>query len=389
MQTAHKIVQFQHNPLTLATATSSYKDNVIKICNYVSAVVATNLPTLSHPFEDWDKFEKKYISAKTDALNWTNNVLSNLLETPKDILEMNSAVQIGFTDIINYADDLIKDPGDLMTRQALKVELNKLLKIIASNENEVLDLIQRINKFASDLPQQAKNLEALADQATKQEGVDQDKVKELSDAIDSLQSEIDSLVAEIVALGIADAACIAMGVAAVCIAGPWGLVTWPFLGIGIAVATTVIVLDGVKIKNDMDKIKSKQNEVNEYTQDATLLKKCADTFKKLSKQATAIQANIKEIVQEWFKLEKSIQMVIDELEQAESDMKSEDWTHVKKEFTTALKDWNKMIDSVGPLNINIQGNDAQIKAGMSQAEVKSAYDQGTNMDFVEYIRKIS
>lgn len=157
----------------------------------------------------------------------------------------------------------------------------------------------------------------------------------------------------------------------------------------MAAATTFIVLDSIKICKDQNQIKADQNQINEYTQDATLLKGFSSTFKSLSCEAIDIQSNLQQITDEWTALENSIQFVIDDLLKAKSGMSSEDWNNVKNVFEVASEDWDKMIKLLGPLNIQINANDAQIKLGMMENEVKEAMENGKQMSFLEFIRQVS
>lgn len=384
-----QIIKFPKIAIKLATSTNNYKENVITVCNYVSAVASSELPTLFHTFPEWDTFTQTYINAKTDALGWTNNVLASLLQTPRDILDYNKAMQIGFSDAISNSDFLIQHPNDKMTREMLTVNLKHLLQLTSSSKSEVALLLTKIQSFASDLPLQAEKLQAIADNAAKEEQVDEDKVNELNADIGRLNDEINSLTTQIVGLGIVDAACITLGITAVAVAGPWGLITWPFLGVAGAVATTFIVLDGIQISNDLDKIKSDQKNINEYTQDAAQLKAFANTFSNLANTAIAIQTNVQQIIEVWTNLENSIQTVIDDLLKSESEMTSENWKSVKSTFELALEDWNLMIKLVGSLNIQINANDAKIEPGMSEEEVKEAMNKGNTMGYLEYINKIA
>lgn len=384
-----QIYKLEHQPLNIAAATTGYKENVIKVCNYVAAVAKSQLPALHHEIAEWDAFNQAFMKSKTDALSWTNTVLANLLQTPRDIMNFNAAIHAGLKDAISDAEFLIQHPGDETTILLLTARLKQLVGVVSSNKAEVAILLEKIQKFSSDLPQQAKNLEDIANRASKGAEVDEQKVKELTADIERLKADIASLTAAIVGLGIADAICITLGVGAVIVAGPLGLITWPFLGIAMAAATTFIVLDGIKIKNDQDQIKSDQGQINEYTQDAATLRTFAKTFSDLADEALAIQANLQQITNEWTKLENSIQTIIEDLLKAKSEMQSEDWKTVKSTFELAETDWDMMIKLVGPLNIQINANDAQIAPGMTSEEVKTAMSSGKTMGFVDFINQIA
>lgn len=105
-----------------------------------------------------------------------------------------------------------------MTIDLLTTRLKKLNQVVSDNKANVVKLLSKIQNFASDLPKQAKNLEAIADRALKGAKVDKEQVKQLNEDIDRLNANIATLTSTIVALGIADAACITLGVVAVVVA---------------------------------------------------------------------------------------------------------------------------------------------------------------------------
>lgn len=371
----------------LHSASDEYRKNVIAVCNYVSAVVHSELPALKHEIPQWDEFSQKFVAAKSDALQWTNQVLEHLLATPADIASFNDAFLAGLADAISLTDYLIQHPGDTVSKQLLISRLQQLSRLTRSNISEVQGTLDSLSNFSKDLPEQAQRLSDIAADARAGAEVDKQKVEDLRADIKRLQADIAAQTAAIVGLGIVDGVAITLGIVAVAAAGPFGMVTWPFLGIAIAAATAFIVLAGIKIKDDQDKIASDQSQINEYTQDAAVLSGFADSFDQLSKQAEAVQENMRAIIAAWDEVAQGLEKVCEDLSGSEGAAGSDDFETVKADLVDAQGQWTRMIAALGNLAITINANDASIEPGMTGEEIKQATENAQTMSFIEFINQ--
>lgn len=254
-------------------------------------------------------------------------------------------------------------------------------------ESQISGVITTLQSFKESLPRQASNLQSIADAATKDQRADQNQISALSQKIDAANAEIGSLTAAIVGLAIVDGVAIVLGVVAVAVAGPIGLVTWIFLGAAVAVASIYIAIDATKIKALKDEIEADQKSMSSFTADVAALANTAKVFKQFADQAQAIEDNLQRILDAWGALKAEFAVVQNELHTASSDYTQEKWQSVKTDFENALADWNTFVASVGQLNITVQGNTAKLQLGMSSAEVQAAMAAGQTTDFMTYINR--
>jgi hypothetical protein len=201
-----------------------------------------------------------------------------------------------------------------------------------------------------------------------------------------MNSEISSLTAAIVGLAIADAAALTLSVVAVAVAGPFGAVTWIFTGAAIAAATAYIVIDSLKIKSLQAEISQTQKAMDDYTADIAALQLTSNTFANLSKQASAVEANLQYILTVWQSLNEDLREMALEMKDADSKYSSEDWEAIKADFQVAINLWNSFIGQVRIYKISdISGNTCRLTPGMSQQEVDKAVKAGAKVSLINYL----
>jgi hypothetical protein len=378
-----------NNVVKLTAGATQYQTNVLAVSQYVSGVMNSKLPTLLNPVTDWDDYVTAYVAAKSAAMSWVDNVLEQLNTVPNTIIGYNTAVQGLFQNSIQLANRLIVDPGDQSAKGFLLGNINLSISQMAYYESLVSGVMQRLQSFKDTVPQQASNLRAIADLATQDQRVDQDQINSLSQDISNANAEINSLTAAIVGLAIADGVAVILGVVAVAVAGPIGMVTWIFLGAAVAAATTFIVIDSIKINELKHLIEAKQASMDSYTADVAALVNTTTVFQQFADQAAAIEDNLQQILAAWNQINTELEKVQNDLNTASSDYTATQWQAVKDDFVAALNDWNTVIADVGKLNIVVQANTAQLTLGMSSSDVQAAMAQGTTTDFMSYIKKVA
>lgn len=377
----------RNNIVSLSSGCTQYKTNVILVSQYVSGVMNTSLPVLLNPVPDWNTYETAYVAAKSSAMAWVNTVLEKLNTVPNTIVGYNDAVHTLFGNAIQNANTLIANPTDPSARMFLLNDINSAISNMNFFESQIAGVITTLQSFKESLPQQASNLQAIANAATKDQRADQDQISALSQKIDEANAEIKSLTAAIVGLAIVDGVAIVLGVVAVAVAGPIGMITWIFLGAAVAVASIYIAIDATKIKALKDQIEAYQKSMSSFTADVAALTNTANIFKQFADQAQAIEDNLQQILDAWSTLKAELTVVQNELHTASSDYTQEKWQSVKTDFENALADWNTFVASVGQLDITVQGNTAKLQLGMSSAEVQAAMTAGQTTDFITYINQ--
>lgn len=379
----------RNNVVHLSSASEEYKNNVILVSQYVSGVMNSSLPVLQAPVPDWQTYETAYLSAKSSAMEWVNTVLERLNTVPGNILSYNDTVQRLFNEAIADTDKLIKDPSDKTARDFLLSEINTAIRKMTFFSNEITDVIRTLQSFKETLPQQAADLQTIADAAMQDQRADEKQIKALQQKIDAANDEIKSLTAAIVALGIADGVAVTLGVVAVAAAGPIGMVTWIFLGAAVAVASVYIAIDAAKIKALKAEIEQEQKTMSAFTADVAALANTANVFQQFADQAQAIEDNLQRIVDAWQAVNTELQAVESDLTDASEDYTAEQWQEVKEDLEHAQADWNTFTAGLGQLDIQVLGNTAKLELGMSSEDVEAAVNSGETTDFITYINQVA
>lgn len=379
----------RNNLVFLSSASEDYKNNVIQVSQYVSGVMNSNLPVLQSPVPDWDTYTTAYLSAKSSAMVWVNTVLERLNTVPGSILGYNDTVERLFNEAIADAEKLIKNPSDVSAKAFLLDEINLAIRKMDFFSDQVSDVIKTLQSFKDSLPQQAQELQTIANAAMQDQRADEEQIKALSRKIDEANREIKSLTSAIIGLAIADGVAVTLGVMAVAVAGPIGMVTWIFLGAAVAVASIYIAIDTAKIKALKSQIEQDQAAMSAFTADVAALTNTATVFRQFAAQAQAIEDNLQRIVDAWQVLNNELQAVEKDLTDASTDYTAEQWQIVKTDLEHAQADWNTFTASIGQLNVQILGNTARLELGMSPEDVESAVNSGQTEDFITYINQVA
>ncbi|MDU1904589.1 MAG: hypothetical protein E6772_07380 [Dysgonomonas sp.] len=368
------------------TPHDTYVMNYTEVCNYVSAVNQSKLPVLKKPPTHWNEYEKCLINAKAAAIEWVNEIAARLKALPAELINADEDMLKLFNSAIDQCNYLIKDPTDEHARKKLKKNIDNSLEDIKDLIEKLDSIIKRMSNFRDTLPEQARNLQRIADLAMQDEKVDQKKIKELTEKVNDMNNEISDLTAAIVGLSIAAGIGITLSVIAVAAAGPIGMLTWIFTGAAVATAVTFIAIDAVKIKNLKAEIESLQSSMNDYSADVAALQLTSQTFGELAKKAKAVENNMKYILDIWKALQYDLSSISKEIEKSGEKYKSEDWKAVKSSFEKVIQLWNQFQKEVQLCNLNdMKGNTAKLEPGMSSAEVEKALKNGQDVELIKYL----
>lgn len=372
---------FNKNAVSLAVAQTSYKQNVVAVNTLVTSVLTSSLPTLNQNPPDWNEFVAAYEKADAGALTWVNNVMARLLNVPDEVRSYNSTISMLLTDAKTQSETLVTDLSNKTALGILNTDLDNLNKQMSLVVTFITGALNAIKSFKDVLPTMATNLQNIADDSTKAANADQAQIDKLNQDIDNLHAEIKSLTAAIVALGIADGIALTLGVVATIAAFPEGALVWFVLGPAIAVASTYIAIDGLKIKADNAAIKADEQQITGLTADVSTLHVLSKNFASISAQTAEIESNLQAILNEWQTLETDIKTAI-------SDTSSANFNAVVNELDDAIVEWAAAYKQAGDLHLDLNMNDAQLTVGMSSAEVQAAAAKGKTVDIISYYNQV-
>lgn len=384
MLLAHAI---RNNVVALAQAQNTYKENVIGVNGLMTSVLSSKLPSLSTYPPDWQDFTNAYVQATSDALFWTNNVMARLLDVPDEVKSYNPIISQLLQDAAQQANTLLTDPGNTQVLDMLKNDLAGVSSQLNLVGTFISGALQNIQKFKDKLPDMATQLQVIANKSTADANADQKQIDELNAQIAQLNADIKSLTAAIVGLAIADAAALTLGTLATVIAWPVGAVTWLFLAPAIAVATTYIALDAIKIKNDQSAISALQGQITGITADVAVLHTLATNYAEMAHQTEVIEGNMQAILAAWQTLEDDINAAITDIHTASADAGSTNFQAVVTDVHDAIAEWNSAYTQAGNLALDLKVNDAQLQVGMSADEVQAATAKGRTINIIEYYNR--
>jgi chaperonin cofactor prefoldin len=233
----------------------------------------------------------------------------------------------------------------------------------------------------------ATQLQIIAQKSAADAKVDQQNIADLNAAIKQLKNDIDTLTASIVALGIADAAALTLGLVSAFVIGP--LAALFVFGPAVAAATYYIVLDTDKIKADQALIEQKQQQMDDFTLDVSALQTLSDNYTNLANQTQDIQANLQTILTEWQTLESDVNTAIAEIKTALSDTTTNNFQAVANDLNQAATEWNTAYTQAGNLIVHLEVNTAQLQLGMSSSDVQAAMATGQTMDIIDYYNLVA
>ena len=376
------------NARSLAAKQNTYKQNVAMVNTYVTSVLSSNLPTLSQNPPDWQDFVTAYERANSDALNWVNNVMARLLDVPSEVQDYNNIISQLLADAQNQAQILVSDPSNKTALSILERDLDSLSKQLAIIVTFISGAVNAVQNFGDTLPDMAAQLQIIATASAQAANADQAQIDQLNADIQSLQAEIKSLTAAIIALGIADGVALTIGVVATIALWPVGALVWFVMGPAVAVATTYIALDGLKITADKDKIAADESVIKGLTADVATLQVLTTNYANMASETQQIETALQGVLQEWQTLESEVNAAISDLQTAISDAGSSNFTAVLNEVNDAITEWNAAYNQAGELTLDLQVNNAQLQLGMSSEDVQTALSKGQTANIIEYYNQI-
>jgi DNA repair exonuclease SbcCD ATPase subunit len=380
------------NAAALADAQTAYKQNVVTVNNLLTSVLNSSLPT---PTElpvippDYADYATALEGAQQCAYDWVNTVMARLLSVPAEVQDYNTVINALLQDAQSQLSILVSSPADQTALDLLTKDLKNLstqLNMVTVFISSAITSIQKVN---DQLPTAAANLQSIADKSLHDAAIDQADLDKLNTEIANLKDEISTLSAQIAEFAFVDAAAITLGLVASIAAWPVGLTSWIVLGPVVAVATTYIALDSVKLVNDKNLLQADQDRASDLYNSEVVLNSLAANFSSLASQTTAIEANLQSILNEWQTLENEVNSAISDINKATQDTTSANYIAVMNDINDAITEWNLAYAQAGILNITLNVNTAPLKVGMSPSEVQAALAQGKTMDIMTFYNSIA
>jgi hypothetical protein len=372
----------------LARRENTYKQDVVAVNTLVTSVMTSSLPTLNTNPPDWPEFVAAYEQADSVALNWVNTVMARLLDVPDDVQNYNNVISQLLQDAKTQAQTLINQPNNQSALASLNQDLTGLTSQLGLVTTFISGAITSVQNFQDQLPNMAAALQTIAAKSATDAHADQAKIDQLNASIAQLQADIKSLTAAIVALSIADGIALTLGVVVTIAAWPFGALAWLMLGPAVAIATTFIALDAIKIQQDKAQITTDQQAITGLTADVATLNVLANNYSGMVTQAQALEASLQAILAAWQALETDVSTAVTDIRTAISDTTAANFQAMLNDVTGAISEWNMAYAAAGALHLDLQVNNAQLTLGMSSSQVQAALAGGQTVDIITYYNQL-
>ena len=379
---------FRNGARNIADVQSAYKQSVIFVNNEATGVYSSQLGVLNTLPPDWQDFVNAHQAAQADALDWINNVMARLLTVPASVQSYNATISAALQDARNQAQALIQNPANAGAKSALTADLNLVKSQVSLVLAFVSGTLSAVQNYQNKVPDMAQQLQTIANKSSADAGADQQKIDDLNTAIEQLKADIKSLTAAIVGLAIADGIALTLGVVATIAAWPAGALVWIVLGPVVAVATTYIALDAIKIKADKAEIEAKQAQITGLTQDVAVLQGMAKQYRDFAAQTADVQSNLENVEAEWQTLDNEVTNAVNDIQAAIADEQACNYQAVADDLNEAVAAWTDAYNQAGSLILDINVNNAQLEPGMSQQDVQDALATGQTTDLVTYFNQL-
>jgi predicted nucleic acid-binding Zn-ribbon protein len=373
---------------SLGEAQQSYKQDVIAVTTLMTTVMSSTLPALNDHPPDWNDFVTAQLAAQQAALAWANQVLARLLEVPDDVQSYNATIVGYLADAVAQAEVLVADPDNQQALTALQADLNGVVRTLGLITTFISGAITAIQGFQDQMPGLATNLQSIADKSIADANADKTQIDNLKQQIQTLEDDIKSLTAAIVALSIADGIALVMGTVITIAAFPIGALAWLFLGPAVAVATTFIALDAVKIKDDKSAIEALQSAITGVTADVSVLSLLSDKYAQMSTSASALDQSLQSILGEWQALESDVTGAVTDINTALTQADQKAFQQALDELRLAQTAWNDAYAQAGALHLDLNVNNGAIEPGMTSDQVQAAMASGTTVDVITYYNQV-
>ena len=377
------------NAASRAEAQNTYKQNLVMVNNLMISVTTSKLPDLSENPPDWSDYNKTYLKGKGDALDWVNCVLTPLLCVPTEVQNHNQTICLILSNLRKQTSALVNNPSDPVALDLLNTYLNDLSDEFKVINSFISGAVTNIQNFKDKLPDIAKNLKTIADKSAKDAKADQDCIDQMQKKVTKLNDDINRLSATIAGLAIADASALVFGGLITFLAWPVGAAAWFIFGSAVAAATTYIALDGLEIKADNAKIDDLKNRIKGVTADVTTLHLLANSYANMVSESQKIKGNLSPVLAEWESLEKDVNQAITDIRSAISHATAKDFQAILNDINDAIHEWDEAYKQAGALYVHLKANTSELKIGMSSKEVKTAMDNGTTMDIIDYYNMVA
>lgn len=379
----------------LSVTNEEYRKSLQEIeCYQTQLVKDCTIPDLNFSSEYLEKVRECYKEIKSILDRWVINIYNVLKEYPTNLEIVVVSTKKNLTNAMNNISYLLEKGYNDVVAQNLKISMDIIDKNVTSTAKKCEALYTSITHYADkEVLEVGKNLNEMIELLAKNEEVDNQKVKELNDAIHELKKDIAENAIAIGGFLAADAILIGsvvlIGVLGTPLAGVMSAVVF---AVPVIVATTYIVLDSIKIDTDRKLVEAKQEKLNLYESDLVLMKECEETYQNYVTKTQDISSQFSKVSEAWNDICKDVSSIKEAVEKALEDMAAgkdtgrETLLEIQKEVQTALDVTQDLEEKVKGVKINEPSVSlANVMPGMSQSELEETLTKAKSVPYSVFI----
>ena len=376
----------------------------VQALNSSMATIMKNVDISGIVFNTYPQHYSTYQNCQATIVDsctkYTQNVYSQLVNMPNNIIYSNSMLSICFNNALTATNKIIGnvDEGKEISTEVAIVTGN--LKLVETNMKTIIDLLtillNNLNKLESDEYEKiVEELEKILNSIVIDSGLYLKAKKELENTKKQLEEEIKNQTKSAVASGVTGALVLIAGTIAVISVVASGGTATPIILTGVSGFITLLgpilgvsysAYNLVNAKKELEKVVTQlsQNET-----DSLLLEHYKESVKQAKEEMENVKEQLQNIKEAWEDIYGGYMEISNSIEVSYKTIDSEQWEKLAdllKKSVAVIEDINETLDTMKLDEVKYVK--ADISIGMSEEEVAKVLELAPQLSFIEYMLAI-
>jgi hypothetical protein len=364
-----------------------YKTALWSLISYAAQLKAYQFPTdVQHPPEGWDEAQKTWAGMTGTLSGWAYSTLAMVIKIPTELLQSSDLTILpSLRRAIDEAGLLVNNPNDTAAKKdLLEITLPALATKFREFSSWTTALVYRLENQATVFDQDAKTMQDIANIALKAAGTDADKIKQLTQEIQSLRDDFTSHAQSTAGEAIATSA---VTMALLVLPSAPGTLSLLALMVPAVLITTggkkIVATNTQRIVYDAEKIDDAINKIETLNAEITFLNTVASNLQQFASQVDGLKNALSVVAQPWQSAENYFTQAYNDL--IDVEVKKEDWLLLRNELQEIENDWKALMPTMKQLLLDVEFSNAKLEIGMDENQVRQALDNRNSVDIIEYL----
>ncbi len=364
-----------------------YKTALWSLISYAAQLKAYQFPTdVQHPPEGWDEAQKTWAGMTGTLKGWAYSTLAMVIKIPTELLQSSDLTILpSLRRAIDEAGLLVNNPNDTAAKKdLLEITLPALATKFREFSSWTTALVYRLENQATVFDQDAKTMQDIANIALKAAGTDADKIKQLTQEIQSLRDDFTSHAQSTAGEAIATSA---VTMALLVLPSAPGTLSLLALMVPAVLITTggkkIVATNTQRIVYDAEKIDDAINKIETLNAEITFLNTVASNLQQFASQVDGLKNALSVVAQPWQSAENYFTQAYNDL--IDVEVKKEDWLLLRNELQEIENDWKALMPTMKQLLLDVEFSNAKLEIGMDENQVRQALDNRNSVDIIEYL----